>query len=82
MTDYIFAMLIVVNSRCCLKCANLFEDEEEKTQEASSQLESGLHNGLNKPSNDFVLNTEPAPNAPSVAGANNPEQVTRFGSRW
>ena len=65
-------VLLVSIVSCCLKCANLFEDEEEKTQEAPSQLESGLHNGLNKPSNDFVLNTEPAPNAPyppSVAGA-------------
>ena len=75
-------VLLVSIVSCLLKCANLFGDEEEETQEAPSQLESGLHNGLNKPSNDFVLNTEPAPNAPSVAGASNPEQVTRFGSRW
>ena len=72
-------------------------DDEEETQEAPSQLESGHHNGLYKSSNDFVLNTEPAPpypyppsvaEAPPVAlpyppqPASNPEQVTRFGSRW
>ena len=62
-------VLLIVS--CCLKFGKCGDDEEE-TQEAPSQLESGLHNGLNKPSNDFVLNTEPAPNAPyppSVAGA-------------
>ena len=67
---------------CCLKYGNC---DDEENQEAPAQLESvySVQHGLDKSSNDQPLEVPPfAPPPYPPQPVNNPEQVTRFGSRW
>ena len=77
----VLALLISIVS-CCLKCRNC---DDEENQEAPAQLESvySVQHGLDKSSNDQPLGVPPfAPPPYPPQPVNNPEQVTRFGSRW
>ena len=76
-------ILLVSIKYCCLKCVCNCDDEEK--QEAPAQLESvhSVQHGFYKSSNDQPLGAPlipPPPYPPQTV--NNPEQVTRFGSRW
>ena len=67
---------------CCLKYGNC---DDEENQEAPAQLESvySVQHGLDKSSNDQPLEVPPfAPPPYPPQPVNNPEEVTRFGSRW
>ena len=67
---------------CCRIYGNC---DDEENQEAPAQLESvySVQHGLNKSSNDQPLEVPPfAPPPYPPQPVNNPEQVTRFGSRW
>ena len=69
-------ILLVSIKYCCLKCVCNCDDEEK--QEAPAQLESvhSVQHGFDKSSN-----IPPPPYPPQLQPVNNPEQVTRFGSR-
>ena len=68
---------------CCLKYGNC---DDEENQEAPAQLESvhSVQHGFDKSSNNQPLEwfIPPPPYPPQLQPVNNPEQVTRFGSRW
>ena len=77
----VLALLISIVS-CCLKCRNC---DDEENQEAPAQLESvhSVQHGFDKSSNNQPLEwfIPPPPYPPQLQPVNNPEQVTRFGSR-